>query len=63
MIPNIQLNTFNFIFERIQDCSLINSPSTIFTNINLLKKGTLEMKKSHIPVLVLKYSSYNTVFY
>ena len=35
---------------------------TLYIKIKLLKKWTLEMKKSHFPVLVLKYSSFNTVF-
>ena len=35
---------------------------TLYINMKLLKKGTFDLKKSQIPVLVLKHSSYNTVF-
>ena len=52
---NIYWTEFHFLLKRYANYHL-------YINMKLLKKWTLDLKKSQIPVLVLKYSSYKTVF-
>ena len=42
--------------------TIIDSCPTLYITMELLKKWTLGTEKSHLLVLVLKYSSYSTVF-
>ena len=52
---SIQLPSFNFTFERNAGYYRFKILSivlfTIYINIKLFKKWTLEMKKSHFPVI------------
>ena len=67
MLPDSNTLTSNSFLKGRQ--AICRVTFTLYINIKLLKKWTLEMKKSHFPVLVLKYStppltrfSFNMVF-